>query len=275
MSDLKYVQSFFTRYLRDAGFRDSFQNVEKAKRLGELDLSEKSKATLTEIDFTSLDVVADGIISERYDKRKGEFTEFISHLSVFYNPEAFFRQFDRAFPKGLMTRPIELDRFLSFAIDFVSYHNFPQYLIELARLGYYYTKVADTPIGHVDRKVTPPADQNFQFYYHVHLKEPYKILSFKYDVLSIAKYQPDVNANYPYNPISLFMQKDWDKAKTTHINYTNDIFLLDLLYQGPQAVSDILANSPVQNYNDAIGGLLSLYKNGIIEFSIPEHFPLK
>ena len=275
MSELKEIQSFFTKYLRDAAFRDGFQNIEKSKKLETLELSAKAKKTLGEIDLNSLDGVADGIISERYDKRQGEFTEFINHLSVYYDPISFFRQFDRAFPTGLMTRQLELDRFLSFAIDFVAFYNLPQYLIDLARMGYHYSKIADTPIKPIDRSVAYPADENFQLYYHVHLKEPYQIIRMNYDVLSIARNNPDANSFYPYSPVSLFMQKDWDKAKTTHIHYANDIFLLNTLSQGPQAISDVLVNNYVQDYNHTIAGLINLYKHGMVEFSIPGHFPLK
>jgi len=274
MSELKEIQSFLTRYLRDAGFRDDFQKEGKEAQLGKMDLSKKGKEMLDKIDLTSLDGVADGIISERYDKRKGEFTEFIDHLSVFYDPILFFRQFDRAFPSGLTTRALELDRLLSFSMDFVSYHQFPQYLIELARLGYYYSKVADTPLKPIERAVEYPADQNFQFYYHVQLKEPYQIVQAKYDILGIAKAAPNPNASYAYNPVTLFIQKEWGKAKTTRILYANEVFSLDLLVNGPKAVSELLASSPAQDYAYATDQLLGLYKSGIVEFTIPNHFPI-
>lgn len=271
---LKDVQLFVTKFLRDSELREAVSRDGIKKLASAHGLDEKEQDTILDMDLPYLDKEAAAIIGERFDKREGEFKEFFQHLSMYGPVEDFFFRYDRAYRTGLMTRPIEIDCLLSFATTFVVQNKLPAYLIDLARFNYYYTKVSITAIEKDNSGIDKGLNDGLQLYKIVQLNQPYKIVNFRYDVLSIVRSEFKYNdPQYSQeNLVSLFMQKDWNKPTTTKIFYANEIAFLDQLIKEEFSVNELLATYSVQHHDWVINALAHLLENNIISLKSPKHF---
>lgn len=269
---LQEVQQFITQYLRDATLRADVNRDGVKSLAANFGLDEKEQEILVEMELGYLEKEATGIIEERFDKRHGEFKEFIDHLANYTDLQQFFILYDQAYKTGLMTRPVEMDCFLSFATAFVINNQLPPYLVDLARFDYYYSQVSITPIENGELYVG--AGTELQLYNIIKLRAPYKVVKFRYDVLSIARsefnyYEPKY---FQENPVTLFIQKDWGKATTTQIFYSEEIPLLHHLTSGEMSINELLANYGVNDFEWVIANLGILYRMNIISVKLPKHF---
>lgn len=262
---LEQVQLFLTTYLRNPGFRRRYRGGEADALHRELKLDESDVGLVTAIDKDDLDRTADGLRDERRSKREAEFREFTNHLAAFVPLDPFFEQFDAAYPDGLLSRPVEMDRFLSFAAGFVLAGNLPEYLIDILRLCYQYTQVSDLPLERSAAVVAEPAPNGLQPFHRLRLRKPYRVCVFRYDVLALARATPNqgLSAVCP-SPVEILIQKDWNRFKETRILYTS-MLPSGLLGNEPLAVLDLLAGLSTQEYPRAVAHLQELLGRGFVD----------
>ncbi|HEY0066245.1 MAG TPA: hypothetical protein VGB46_02745 [Flavisolibacter sp.] len=270
---LKEVQHFLTQYIRDSRFRETVAGSGIASVAAHYNLNGDDQKLLEEMELSYVAREAEGVLVERLEKREGEFREFFDHLANYTSIEHFFRLYDQAYSKGLMTRPVEMDCFLSFATGFVVENQLPPYLVDLARFNYHYTQISITPIENGEAGGLRP-DEELRLYHLVQLKSPYRIVNFRYDIPGILRSEFDFNNPLYFQeaPISLFIQKDWDKPTTTQIHYAGDVPLLNELTRGETSVNELLACYGVQQYGQVLNMLSSLYQRNIISVKLPKHF---
>lgn len=270
---LKDVQLFITKYLRDFDMRDAVSREGLKKIATDHGLNDEEHDILVEMDLSYLARESSTIREERMEKRVGEFREYFDHLGMFVSAEKYFEEYDAAYRTGLMTRPVELDCTLSFAAMYVVKHQLPPYLIDLARFNYHYTQVSITPIENGEASYRKP-DEELQLYHLIQLKAPYRIIDFRYDILSILGSPFDYNnpLYFEESPITLFIQKEWDKATTTQIFYAGEMPLLNQLVKGETSVNELLANYPVKEYESVLETVADLRRRNIISVKLPKYF---
>jgi hypothetical protein len=262
---LQHVQLFLTTYLRNPEFRRRYRAGEADALRRELNLDEDDARLVAGIDLDDLDRAALGMRDERRSKREAEFKEFTDHLAAFGPMDSFFEQFDAAYPDGLLSRPLELDRFLAFAAGFVLRHNLPEYLIDILRLCYHYTQVSDLPLERSAPVREGALPGGLQPFHRLHLRAPYRVCRFRYDVLTLARAAPHpAMAGVGPFPVEVLIQKDWSRFKETRIFYTSS-FPPALLRNERLSVLDLLATLPTSEYPHALGQLQEFHSRGVID----------
>ncbi len=270
---LEEVQLFLTTYLRDPGFREGYRRGEAASLEERLNLSRDDVEFVRSIDLDDLDRSAAGFREERMDKRRTEFAQFFEHLGVYGPVEEFFAAYDRANPTGLLTRPLEMDRFLAYSTEFVLAQGLPEYLIDLLRFCYHYVQLADRPLEQVAGEITELPEGGLRAYHRVQLHKPYRLVNFRYDVLSIAQSEPSQELAYlPPQPTDLFMQKSRRLFKRTQIMYAAQLPFLGRLGDGPASVLELVAPLPSGEMAWAVGHLEHLHGAGAVAVVLPSHF---
>jgi hypothetical protein len=269
---LEAIQKFLTLYIRDPQFRDAYRN-HAAHVEQQLDLSAQDRQLIQTIQLDHLDRAAVEIRSERMAKRQSEFKEFYDHLAAYVSEEEFNAEFDRENCMGWQSRALELDRFLAFSVDFLLRRGLPDYLMDLLRFCYFYCKIAETPREKVAGAFTGFPENGLRAYHRVHLRRPYRVVSFRYDVLSLVNMAPSRGlASMPPTPTDVFLQKNWSLAKRVHGYYSNAMPLLPKLLQGEQSVLDLMAHLPLRDFTSAAEHIGGLYRKGLIDISLPKPF---
>ena len=262
---LQHVQLFLTKYLRNPEFRRRYRGGDADALRRELNLDDADARLVASINLDDLDRTAQNLREERRSKREAEFKEFTDHLAVFGPMDSFFEQFDASYPDGLLSRPLELDRFLAFATQFVLAHNLPDYLIDILRLCYHYTQVSDLPLERSPSVREGPLPDGLQPFHRLQLRAPFRVCRFRYDVLSLARATPHpALAGVGPFPAEVLIQKDWSRFKETRIFYTS-AFPSALVRNERLSVLDLLAALPTGEYGRALGQLQEFQSRGVID----------
>ena len=270
---LEEVQIFLTTYLRDPEFREGYRRGEAEALEGRLNLSRDDVAFVRSIDLDDLDRSAAGFREERMDKRRTEFEQFFDHLGAYGPVDAFFADYDRENPSGLLTRPLEMDRFLDYSTRFIVRRGLPEYLIDLLRFCYHYVQLADRPLGQVARELTELPETGLRAYHRVQLHEPHRLVNFRYDVLNIARSEPSQELAYLQpQPTELFMQKSRRLYKRTQIVNAAQLPFLSRIAGGPTSVLELVSSLPSAEMAWAVGHLEHLHGAGMVAVTLPSHF---
>lgn len=270
---LEQVQLFITTYLRNPEFRERYRGGQAETLEVLVDLNEQDRELIHAIDLDDLDRSAAGFRDERADKRRTEFEQFIAHLGVYGPIEDFYVAYDRRNPDGLLSRPLEMDRFLAFSTEFVLSQGLPEYLLDLLRFCYHYVQLADKPFEEVERELVSWPDSGLSAYHRIQLRKPYRIIGFRYDVLSLAQMQPSREiAQLAPQPIQLFMQKSRQRFKRTQIYYASDVPFLTELLDESSSLLELISQQPSSQMAWAVQQLEAMHRDGIIAVGTPSHF---
>jgi len=267
------VQRFFAVYLRNPAFRESYRGGDAASLHSSLGLDVGDVELISAIDLDVLDCTAEGFRQDRIDKRRGEFSQFLSHLGAYVPPQRFLELWDRAFPDGLMNRPAEMDRFLTFASEYIVANELPEYLLDLLRFCYHYTKVADAPVTEIDGTLDQLPPSGLRAYHLLRLRGPFHVLACRHDALALVEAEPDRElALLPPHPVRLLIQKDRQRAKRTKVYRLDAIPFVPALVGGDaMQVSDLLAGLRAADYPDALHHLRSLINEDLVAVVVPRH----
>jgi hypothetical protein len=268
------IQLFLTTYLRDPRFRQLYRAAGGEKLLQDFELSPADCEIVRSIHLGDLDRTAQDFREERARKRAAEFTPFVDHLAVYGPIEQFYDTYDASHPDGLLTRPLEMDRFLGFSADFVTSHGLPSYLLDLLRFSYHCSKLAETPREPFKEPAGDAVPEGgLEAYHRIHLRRPYRLISFRYDVLRLAQSAPLPElANVPSNPTELFLQKSWTLAKRSIAIDVSELPFLRMLVEQPQAVVDLVGLVGPDEVGTALAHITDLVQRGIVGLSVPAHF---
>lgn len=270
---LEQVQLFLTTYVRDAQFRESYRQGYAEALEQQLLLTPEDIQLIRAVNLDDLDRSGFNFREERSDKRRTEFEQFVEHLGVYGPIEDFYVAYDRANPKGLLTRPLEMDRFLAFSTEFVLTNGLPEYLLDLLRFCYHYVQVSDSPLERSERELEQLPETGLLAYHRISLHKPYRVLNFRYDVLSIASTTPTPDLAYlPPQPTQLFMQKCRRHFKRTQIFYTTRLPFLDELLPGSKSILELVSSLPAAQMAWAVEQLQNMHAAEIIAVEIPSHF---
>jgi hypothetical protein len=270
---LAAVQRFFAVYLRNPAFRESYRGGDAAALQSSLRLDAADVELLSTLDLDVLDRTAEGFRQDRIDKRWGEFSQFLSHLGAYVPPQPFLELWDRAFPEGLMNRPAEMDRFLTFASEYVVANRLPDYLLDLLRFCYHYTRIADAPVTEIDGALEPLPPSGLRAYHRLRLRGPFHVLACRHDALALAEAEPDRRfAQLDAHPVRLLIQKDRHRAKRTYVRHLDALPFVGALLDGDaRQVSDLLVGLPARGYPDALRELTSLIDQDVLAVIEPPY----
>jgi hypothetical protein len=270
---LEQLQLFLTTYVRDASFRERYRHGFAEALELELKLEPEDIQLIRTIDLDDLDRSGTNFREERSDKRRTEFEQFVEHLAVYGPIEDFYAAYDRANPKGLLTRPLEMDRFLAFATEFILGNGLPEYLLDILRFCYHYVQLSDTPLEQSERELKQLPETGLLAYHRISLLKPYRVLNFRYDALSIASAAPTPDFAYlPPQPTQLLMQKSRRLFKRTQIFYTTQLPFLDELLAGSKSILELVSSLPAAQMSWAVEQLRNMHAAEIIAVEIPSHF---
>jgi hypothetical protein len=270
---LEQVQLFLTTYVRDAQFRESYRHGYAEGLEQQLSLEPEDIKLIQSINLDDLDRSASGFREERADKRRTEFEQFVEHLAAYGPIEDFYVAYDRAHPKGLLTRPMEMDRFLAFSTDFVLNNGLPEYLLDLLRFCYHYVQISDLPLEITGHELEQLPETGLLAYHRIRLHKPYRVLEFRSDVLSIARATPSTDLAYlTPQPTQLFMQKSRKMFKRTQIFYAAQLPFLDKLLAGNKSTLELVSSLPATRMAWAVEQLHNMYAAEIIAIETPSHF---
>lgn len=270
---LEEVQLFMTTYLRDPQFRESYRQGAAESLEQQLKLEPPDIELIRAINLDDLDRSAAGFRDERADKRRTEFEQFVEHLGVYGPIEEFYVAYDRAHPGGLLTRPMEMDRFLSFSTEFILSNGLPDYLLDLLRFCYHYVQLSDMPQEEVAHELKELPADGLRAYHRVQLHKPYRLVNFNYDVLSIAQAMPSTDLAYiAPQPTLLLMHKSRSLFKRTQILYASQLPFLGSLLNGQHSVLDIVSMLPSSQMAWGVEQLQDMHTAGIIAVVMPSHF---
>lgn len=263
---LATVQRFFAVYLRNPAFREAYRGGEATALQSSMGFGQDDAELVSTIDLDILDHTAEGFRQDRLDKRWGEFSQFLAHLGAYVSVQQFLELWDRAFPEGLMNRPAEMDRFLTFASEFVVAGGLPDYLLDLLRFCYHYTRIADAPVTHIDGAVEALPPSGLRAYHLLRLRAPFHVLECRHDALALAEVEPDSElAQLDPHPVRLLIQKDRHRAKRTAVRHVDALPFVPALLGGEAVqVSDLLAGLPAAHYPDALRHLTSLIDEDVV-----------
>ena len=267
---LREVQAFVTYYLRDPEFREGYRNGSRDALEAQLRLDNNDIKLVREINLDELDHIAVGFRDDRVAKRQSEYEEFLKHLGAYMDPAAFLAAYDRDYPGGLETQSLELDRFLAFAVEFLSTHRLPDYLISLAYFCYSFCKIAIAP---VQKQGGPVEPGELHPYHSIRLREPYQIAKFRYDVVRIAQSESSSDlAGIPPQPTELLIQKDHSLFKRAQVYYCSELPLVGALLSGQRMLFDLVSELPSEDYHGFINHISDLAHRGIIDVITPAYF---
>jgi hypothetical protein len=273
---LEGLQLFLTTYLRDPRFRQLYRGGGGDELLRQFDLTDADRELAKKIDLDDLDHTAQDFREERGRKRAAEFTPFVNHLAVYGPIEQLYDAYDWAFTDGLLTRPLEMDRFLAFAADFVTARRLPGYLLDLLRFSYHCSKLAETPrepFDPKDRVLDAVPETGLEAYHRLHLRRPFRFVQFRYDVVRLAQSQPSTDlAGVPFEPTELFLQKSWTLAKRSLAIDVRELPFVRHLAERPQTVVDLVGIVPPDEVGAALAHITDLVQRGIAGMSVPAHF---
>jgi hypothetical protein len=270
---LEQVQLFLTTYVRDAQFRESYRQGYAEALEQQLRLEPDDINLIRTINFDDLDLSASNFREERSDKRRTEFEQFVEHLAAYGPIEDFYVAYDRAYPKGLLTRPMEMDRFLAFSTDFVLNNGLPEYLLDLLRFCFHYVQLSDLPLEFGGRELEQLPETGLLAYHRIRLHKPYRIVKYRSDVLSIARANPSTDLAYlPPQPTQLLMQKSRKLFKRTQVFYAAQLPFLDELIAGSQSTLELVSSLPAARMSWAVEQLQNMYAAEIIAIENPSHF---
>lgn len=264
------VQNFLTHYLRDPEFREAYRAGQAEAIEEKFGIDGEGRALLHEINLDELDAISVGFRDDRVGKRTSEFEEFLLHLGVYVPPDDFLADFDRAYPGGTETQPVEMDRFLEFAVEFVLRHGLPEYLVSLAYFCYSFCKIAVAPV------VEPrnlPAGRPIRPFDSVELRRPYNVCWFRYDVVVIAQSEPSQSlAMIDPQGTELLITKDSRLFKRSQVHHTRDWRLLPPLDSGRKTVMELMSGHPVSDFPALASELEEMASRGMIDVFPPKHF---
>jgi len=267
---LTEIHSFLTRYIRDTAFRSHWKGDMKDELIDELSLSDADLETINQVPLHELDIAADGMQSDRLDKRYSEYLPFLEQLKYFYDPEEFLKQYDAHYPRGREALPVELDQLLSFSTKFVAANNLPDYLVTMARFCHAFTRVAYTPIVKAENKVHIDSMADMEIFHTVRLSEPFAIKEFRYDALAIANDDSGGFTNPLPQYTSLLFQKSRKEFKRSTIWNVSDLpAYVTVLAEGPQSVADLIGIYGCDSYRSIVDSLLMYQREGILEICVP------
>lgn len=262
-------QRFLTRYFRDESFRT--QVHDKGIADAGLEVDKVDIEFLEALSLDDLDRAALSVRQERVSKRAAEFEPFIRHLGLHFGVQDFLDEFDRQYTTGLQARPMEVDRFVSFALRALAQLGLPDYLADLLRFSYETTVLADRPIVVPDNAVDTFPDP-LEAAHVVQLRQPFRIRQYSYDVVTIASTDAsESTGTWPTTPTTLLLQKNWDVPKRTRaFPVLRGALLTHLAESGQVQILELLA-VPVGTFSDVISTLESLHAMGVIAVSVPPH----
>lgn len=255
------LHSFLTTYLRDPCFRHRVaqQGISDAL-LDELGASLEEGALIRSIDLVGLSRSAVGLSRERRDRRSAEFPHFSRHLAGWCDLEDFWQGFYRAYPKGMLDRPLEMRRMLAYASEYIVRSGLPTYLIELLRFEYHVVNVGEAPRvaapGSLDAcDLVLPSDE-------VVLREPWALHDFWCDPAMLAQWEPrSMPGMPPEESVTLLIQKDWSLPKTSRVLRAGELFGVS----GRRVmVLDLLAGFTPDAMRAAMAHLSGLARAGVI-----------
>lgn len=269
---LREIHAFLTRYIRDPYFREQWKGAGASTLRNELGLSDADLETLKQIPLNELDAASEGMRSDRINKRRTEFAQFLDHLSLYVPVDEFLNAYDAAHTTGRESIAVEIDWFLSFSIKFVASNGLPEYLIALARFCHLYTKLAFMPLKISDNTLDNPRESGLEFYHTVKLYEPFRIEDFRYDALEIANSAPGSECAYTGTPTRLLFLKSRHAFKRSTIwNVTDLPPYISALIEGPKMLSDLVGMQAAGTYSEIFDDLLHFHDSGVIEFIVPPH----
>ncbi len=264
---LEGVQEFITRYLREPEFRERCrQDMAAAAR--ECRVEESELAELKGLGAQDFDNAAEEMFRDRIGKRSDEFRQFVDHLALYYPIEQFYRDYDATHPGGQLARPLELNRFLDFGVKQVLSRQLPDYLLDLLRFCYGYTSLADAPLeSSPATAIKVSADTELRAHQRVALRRPYRIVEFRYDILTLASHDPALGPPQVIPaPGHYLMQKHWEQAKTTRVVPVDELPLLARLQgETPVALIDLVAWAPNAEIPGLVSHLQQLAINGYLD----------
>jgi len=263
---LEQVQRYLTAYLRNPEFRRRVRGGMREQAEREMCLDTADTDLVRKISLDDLDRAAGGLRDERQTKREAEFKQFTDNLACFGPVSNFFEEFDAEYPEGLLSRPLEMDRFLDFSTKFVLNHGLPDYLLDLLRFCYYYVKVSDMPRDRSTAVLEELPPGGLQPHHRLRLRRPYRVVAFRYDVLWLAQSPPSPGlAMTPPNPTELLIQKNWARFKQTVALRTSELPFYRGLADGPASIIDLISMGSPADYSWAVAHLQELFQRGVLE----------
>jgi hypothetical protein len=172
-----------------------------------------------------------------------------------------------------MNRPAEMDRFLTFASEYAVANRLPDYLLDLLRFCYHYTRIADAPVTEIDGALEPLPPSGLRAYHRLRLRGPFHVLACRHDALALAEAEPDRRfAQLDAHPVRLLIQKDRHRAKRTYVRHLDALPFVGALLDGDaRQVSDLLVGLPARGYPDALRELTSLIDQDVLAVIEPPY----
>ncbi|HEX2687805.1 MAG TPA: hypothetical protein VHN14_14360 [Kofleriaceae bacterium] len=262
---LEGVHRFLTVFLRNPAMRADILRGVSDDQLRSLGVDDPELPLVRAIDLNVLYRSARGLADERRGRRRQEFTQFIDYLEQFIPMEPFWEGFEQAYPSGTLHRMEEVRRFSDYATRFLLESPLPPFLLDLMQFNLHTTSLSEAPRVQIEGALDDdaigdmvlPSDE-------IALREPYRVVEFRCDVIRIASQSlSQLGGPPPYQPTTLFIQKDWSQPKTARAIPLEELPMFRHLRERA-LVHDRIAQFDRRLAYSLIGHLRELAHRGII-----------
>jgi len=225
------LQRFITSYVRDMNLRETFKSVnDKEEWFTSFGLTPKEILLATQLDTAILDVTAANLLRERIQKREVEFTEFCAVLRQCGGFEDFMTDFVRQYPDGLLTREVEIRRFVEFGSNFMREKVFSKAMTELLHYSYNMSEISKSP------RIDPFNETPLNIEHPIYLKRPFRLVEFTYDMSQLVD-NPDIRSfgdleSLPRKRNKVLFQKDYTQPVSCTVFEVDDDILFEFINGG-------------------------------------------
>jgi hypothetical protein len=255
------LQTFITRYIREASFRDEYQK-NKERLYEELKLSDSEKKIINQLNVDLLDQTANLVLKERRDKRIADFEEFCSIMQQCNLFDDFFLDYVNTVTDGPLTPNVEAVRFYEFSKYYIEKNNLPPILNDLLEYSLRVFQVSSAPIESPNNKA--PLDWDKKLF----IKEPYQIKKFQYDI-SWALNNPSITSAddlylTPRTQATFLIQKDYLDPANINVFEIDDTELFQLISHSFTANEILSQTKDEQKKNNRRETIIDCYDQDII-----------
>jgi len=251
------IQSFISHYLRNYEIRKTCKFKEKSVLFSKFNFSEIEIKLFNQIDFILLERLANKLQKERINNLKNNFHEFYNYLKE-QNKEDIFRNFVNN-DTGSLNPVKEIDRFYTYAKDYLNKTESTKYIKDLLDYTYNFTLVSKSKLTDSNNVI------ELDFAAPIYIKKPYKVFSLNYDVESfsmnnMSKEKPTYQKTY-----KMLIQKNYLEPTEIHFfEIEDDDNFFVFLEQGITPIDLIHKAYTSEQGNEWREQIIELYELNVI-----------